>query len=415
MLRKFTLLPNKVHGYNRLCGQESELVGYSGPIESDVVDNQGASGPASLMAQFNHATEDRKVDYAREVKTMVNGLQTPKPSHAQVALWHKFKFWFTDDVRLAVPAVSIPNGERRISIKLQEAANMVFEFPNLYIKRTVSTSATNAANRIITYTPVVPASRSFSTDLSLIEIQIYANNIFVSNEIHDIYIKRVGFTLIRVFRHQVTNLTKTGETVKFDQLKWPVEYMFVGLRPVWNVSAANPNQWRDWHRFTYNVDAQYDLKYDIEQCDTGGTPYADSFESTSDFVVPPTYYIPLPTIDSITVESHSIKLFDEFSSDFFNSYLPSHFGGPVLNTPDDTGVFLINFALFPKSYQPSGHFNLSRARETFIKIASSYLSSDRAGDLVVVASALNFLLISFLTIANKRLNRNRKVPMVTCI
>jgi hypothetical protein len=172
-----------------------------------------------------------------------------------------------------------------------------------------------------------------------------------------------------------------------------MEYLYVGARPAFNQSSSNANQWRDWHRFTYNVDAKYDLKYDIEQVDATST-YDDVFETKSDFVVAPTYSVPLPTMDNITVKSHGINIYDGYNATFFNSYLPYQYGGPVLNTPEDSGVFLINFALFPRSYQPSGHFNLSRARETFIIWNSSYIANNLSCDLVVVGVALNFLLIS---------------------
>jgi len=51
-------------------------------------------------------------------------------------------------------------------------------------------------------------------------------------------------------------------------------------------------------------------------------------------------------------------------------------------------------ALFPRSYQPSGHLNISRARETYLKWASTYMTSASSVDLQVVAVAINFLLIT---------------------
>jgi hypothetical protein len=51
-------------------------------------------------------------------------------------------------------------------------------------------------------------------------------------------------------------------------------------------------------------------------------------------------------------------------------------------------------ALFPRTYQPSGHLNISRVRETFVKIASSYCGANTNCQLIVVCKAINFLLIS---------------------
>ena len=74
--------------------------------------------------------------------------------------------------------------------------------------------------------------------------------------------------------------------------------------------------------------------------------------------------------------------------------MPFHYGGSALETPDDTGALFINFALFPRSYQPSGHLNISRAREFYINYSSSYVTSTTPADLVAVALCINFLLVT---------------------
>lgn len=37
-------------------------------------------------------------------------------------------------------------------------------------------------------------------------------------------------------------------------------------------------------------------------------------------------------------------------------------------TPTDNGLMMVNFALHPGDYQPSGHFNVSRAREFYLDL-----------------------------------------------
>ena len=54
----------------------------------------------------------------------------------------------------------------------------------------------------------------------------------------------------------------------------------------------------------------------------------------------------------------------------------------------------LNMALFPRSYQPSGHLNISRSRETYIQWTSQYMSASTPCDLIAVAVAINFLLIT---------------------
>jgi hypothetical protein len=111
-------------------------------------------------------------------------------------------------------------------------------------------------------------------------------------------------------------------------------------------------------------------------------------------VMPDQYFLPVPTVDTMSLTSHGIVIFDGFCDTFFNQYLPFHYGGPALVTPDDPGALFINMALFPRSYQPSGHLNISRARETYLKFTTSYVSNKTPADLLAVAVAINFLLIT---------------------
>ena len=100
------------------------------------------------------------------------------------------------------------------------------------------------------------------------------------------------------------------------------------------------------------------------------------------------------TIDTVTIKAHGIPIYNSFVDTFYNAYLPYHFGGPNVNVPKDTGALFIPFCLYPSSYQPSGHINVSRAREFYFEYSSSVIDTNTPGTLVVAASAINFLLIS---------------------
>ena len=231
-------------------------------------------------------------------------------------------------------------------------------------------------------------------------------------EVHDIFIKRIGFSLIRVYRQQWQVVDYEAGEVLLSQLKWPIEYMFVGMRPRFNISTNNSNVWRDWHRMTRQVTATSDIaqanqQYSSTALGASGPLAMSNFQGASvaelpfsnlgsfvDRVIPDQYYLPVPTVDSMALTSHGIVIFDNYADQFFNSYLPFHFGGTALCTPDDVGALFINMALFPRSYQPSGHLNVSRARETYIKWHSTYISTTTPTDLIIVGVALNFLLIT---------------------
>lgn len=121
----------------------------------------------------------------------------------------------------------------------------------------------------------------------------------------------------------------------------------------------------------------------------------------------------LNTMNSVSILAHGIKIYDNFDTKFFNAYTSYHYGGPNINTPQDSGLVFIPFCLYPGTYQPSGHINVSRAREFYLNYESSVIGTTPAsgtpyfppsgstltnqpinGTLVVVASAINFLLIS---------------------
>jgi hypothetical protein len=107
-----------------------------------------------------------------------------------------------------------------------------------------------------------------------------------------------------------------------------------------------------------------------------------------------TYYKELPVIESMEIVAHGITLFRNTNESFYNSYLPYRFGSNI-NTPRDRGMYMINFNFNPGNYQPSGHVNLSRAREFYIKYQSLYnlASPEYKTELIVSSTAINFLLV----------------------
>jgi hypothetical protein len=103
----------------------------------------------------------------------------------------------------------------------------------------------------------------------------------------------------------------------------------------------------------------------------------------------------LPTVNKLSVTAHGIDIYKEMPGTFFHSYTPYTYGGHNVAAPEDPGLHMITFCLYPGSYQPSGHVNTSRAREFYLRYWSDgAVSSSDPADLIVVASAINFLLIS---------------------
>jgi hypothetical protein len=443
MIRKFTIGADKIVGYKRLIGQEVCREGFSGPRLCAAADSQNA-GQAPFTTLLNgvptipqrsvapvsstsaafiasgfpdnawDVTLGGGIDHSyvagspasqgtfgyqtvvRECIQAVDGPQTPKYEQPQMEIWNKLRFWFNDDARLSIASVSIPFGQRFITVDIAHQNLIAFEFPGLYVRQVNDSFdpvivTEGGTIRTVSYRPYIRAGTI--SDIAMSRVELYVNNIFVNPEVHDIFIKRIGFSLIRVFRqHRVRSNSDSHDERLLSQLKWPIEYMFVGLRPTWNSSSKNPMQWRDWHRMSKVKDIVCN-DYDLSEVGDGNGGIPTSITRVGK-IVPNTWTKELKTVDSVTLTAHGISIHDNFPDVFFNSYNPFHFGGPAIVTPADEGALMVNFALYPKSYQPSGHLNVSRAREFFLNWNTSYVGSTTPADLLAVAVAINFLLIT---------------------
>lgn len=419
--RQFNIQPNKRTAWDRLVGQES-------PQEAFL-------------------TQESQVQPSSRVKVAYcDGYQTPKGTHDALVVMVPLLFWFNRDPRLAVPSVSIPYGQRFLSIELATSSELI--------------------------ELVQPSSSSGDTGteptLTIAECSLFINNIFVNPEVHDIFIKRIGFTLIRVHRMQTTRVKDDNANILLNNMKWPIECMFVAIKPVANteVSTFPANKsLQTWHRFstvtdsTKDVDGVASSKFDSNantevaaflavgiNVSTAAadqlTDYsalsktsaaasalfalagaAASLATTSATIVwnavqaadqsggSDAYYVHptksgesaqvevrkhTPTVSKLSITAHGIDIYKEMPGTFFSSYTPYCYGGHNVSAPEDPGAMMITFCLYPGSYQPSGHVNVSRAREFYLRYWANgtAVSTDDQADLIVVASAINFLLIS---------------------
>jgi hypothetical protein len=347
MRRNFKVQPNKETGYKRCMGQEISRKAWLEPTADTTV------------------SDDLKM-----LVDVTNGAQTPKAAQSGLSLLIPLAFWCNEDPRLAVASVAIPFGQRFIKMKLATKEQMV-NFDN----------RGNTDNLTLS-TPTIDT------------MVLYINNIFVNPEIHRIFIQRIGFTLIRVHREQKITVTSETDEILLQSLKWPIETMFVGLRP-----SSQKTSLAHWHKFTSVTTETLEVPQlptisstatvDLTALATATEPVTFTYDPASALS-----YVSTKTADRITIQAHGIALYNDLPSSFFNHYTTYTYGGPNIRTPEDEGAMMIPFNLYPGTYQPSGHVNVSRAREFYIKYTSSVINSTTTGELVIIASALNFLLIS---------------------
>lgn len=172
--------------------------------------------------------------------------------------------------------------------------------------------------------------------------------------------------------------------------------MFVGMRPTSQKTSLDK-----WHKFTSITDTTFsiprllDTSSTLTWTSTGTAPAAGDVPVTaSGTTATAVAQVATKTIDRVTISAHGIPIYNDIPADFFNCYTPFTYGGVNINSPEDEGALMIPFNLYPGTYQPSGHVNISRAREFYFKYTSSVINSSTTGELVIAASAINFLLIS---------------------
>ena len=392
-------------------------------------------------------TADPTFDLHREYRWFGDGNQTFKQSHDDVELWIPLLFWFRE-VHNSLPNGAIPFGQTDISVTFASVPE------------------------IVGFADYGGGGKYNDPNISMCEL--YINNIFMNPDVSTIFMKKFGFSLIRVHnRHKVTVKSSDAE-VLLNELKWPTECLYVAFKPQVNLTLS-----QHWHlsstlevhdikvpvaarnslstmlgrvdatttiptinsvSMTYvsgdaikTADDAYNNPVNYDFIITGGTGYVSSDVArnrytvidyvgasrtvtirgawASDIIPDATttfqlftpqvainvarYYKEIPTIDTMEVKAHGIVIFTESSESFFNSYLPYRYGSSM-NTPMDRGWYMINFNFFPGEHQPSGHINLSMAREFYLKYKSSgenTISDTNRVDLIVLSDAINFLLI----------------------
>lgn len=467
--REFSVAPGKLAGWERCVGQEEKELGF---LDQPNWVGSGIA-PSSVVHRLHQSAS--------------SGDQTPT-GQKDLTIFKEMLipllFWCNKDVRLSVPSVAIPYGQRFIKVRLTTGDKLV----NLVPRGAGDFTDANIGG-------------SLNYDGMLKTIELYINNIFVNPEVHNIFIKRIGFTLIRVHRQQTVNADQSSAEILLQQLKWPIETLFVGMKMKdYNSSdiALRRQHLDKWHTFTqitptsrasqgfrvgkkvlknaafvlptstFNLASATASQLRLTPTSavvagsnafdgiaTGDlltivvpvTPVAPSTATTVTLsvevskVVPDsdtttkgylefkqlvgptavllgqvtpltltgatalvygvtssdltsTTFVPANTLDTVTIKAHGIPIYNGFISKFYNAYVPYHYGGPNVTVPKDTGALMIPFNLYPGTYQPSGHINVSRAREFYLEYTSSIISTASVGILVVAASAINFLLIS---------------------
>lgn len=385
-------------------------------------------------------TADPAFDMFKEFKYFGDGLQTFKQSHDTVDLWIPLLFWFRE-IKNALPNLVIPYGQTNITISLAEANDLIgfadyasdggaFNTPTI-------TCMELYCNNIFLQ-PEITKIFMCKFGFSLIRVHGH-HNVLVEKSEENVLLSQLKWpteNLYVAFRPESNaNLSqywhKTG-ALALNNIKVPVVAKNASLTTFVN-GGAGSTPTSNSVSLAYvsgnalsildNVYNEYDLVI------TGGAGYNASNLVSNRYVVAKyigatttafisgtwnngnpnatttfelytpqlainvaQYYKETPSINTIQVKAHDITIYKETPESFYNSYLPFRFG-TFMNTPASRGWYMINFNFLPGEHQPSGHINLSRAREFYIKYTSSTINLNNRAQMVVLSDAINFLLV----------------------
>ncbi len=308
-------------------------------------------GVGQEIPNLGFLTADPTVDEVREYRYFGAGAQTFKNTQPVLDMWIPLLFWFKD-VQCSLPNFILPLNQTEIEIEFEGQANL------------------------IAYSDY--GGGGAYTAPSVAECSLFLNHIYLNEDVFKIFIGKYGFQLIRVHLTHTEQINKSSDKILLQQLKWPIETLYVSFRP-----RANLTNSQKWYRPMYITNTN------VKEAVVTGVATIQVNNAV--------YFTEIPLVTELGLESHGITMYPNIVPEFYNNYIPYRYGKD-LKTPKDLGWYMFSFAFNPGDYQPSGHLNVSRSRELYLTYTSNsssgaYLITPSAPvDLIVLADCINFVL-----------------------
>lgn len=403
---QYEVQPRHKNGYLRNIGQEIPTLGY--------------------------ITPDPSIDQFREYKLIGDGNQTLKYSHGIIDLYVPLLFWFKDQ-KNALP--QLPWGQLQIKVTLANVIDIVGKYDGggggAYIPPTVL-SCDLYVNQLFTIPEV---------------FELYSKK-FVFSIIRTHKSQKQTIDSLR---------GDTKYEILLYNLKWPVEVLWFSFRPRENLSnsqywhkgcklleknyktpvvsrnmatvtsistisgtsnTVSISNTLSGSRTTYN---NYSLiitggkGYNEVNCDNNMYTIIDfdninqifTIEGTWNGFIPDSttvfdfyisqlafnsvvYYREQPVVSSISLTSNGIDIYKDNSEAFYNSYIPTKYEN--VNT-SDLGIYMISFCSKPLQHNPSGSFDLSVCRQTYLNFSTSEITTPYPVDVIILSRAINFIIV----------------------
>lgn len=385
------------------------------------------------IPNLGYITSDPSYDMHREYRWIGDGNQTLKYKHDTIDLFIPLLFWFRE-VKNSLPSCIIPWGQTQIKVKLAEINEIVgfadyggggayndpkIEFCDLYINNLFTLPEIfNIFSKKFLFT-IIRVHRHHKEPLKVNsgnQQKILLNNLkWPTESLYFSFKPRANLALTQYwykncklveksFKVPVVakdeSLTTTGNIISASIGKAILPGALSAVDGFYNnydfiITGGSGYNSDDITKNRYIITTYNGTSKEITIDSWSGV--IPNSSTTFELFTPQlainlvSYYKELPVVDNISLESSGIEIFKFNSEMFFNSYLSSKYKN--MNTPEDRGLYFLNFNTHPLISQPSGSLNVSINRELYLNFTSNEISKDYPVDLIVLARAINFLLV----------------------
>ena len=317
-------------------------------IDANPEDSVAKSKHAGLIAQLNKAEMEH---YGLCVKNYPTDLKAKYEYYQpRLEMWIPLLFWHN-----LLPANALSNrmiqwGQRTITVKLAAIQSII--------------SARAAGN-----TGRIPIPQNILDQIKIENMELYTNCLFTSADIHDVYMKEIGFTMIRTHHRVKQQITNPNGNILLQGLKHATEFIYVGFQPRVN---ETPEKWTDMVLLQENT-------FQIPVVQGGNLAVGTAIYKNK--IIP---------IQNLGLTSSGVVIYNSNHYQFYEDFLPFSRGNTAVLM---RGAFLIPFNLKTGELQPTGYMNLDRARETYLNWTGGLFSETAPAMLYVCGMSINFLIV----------------------
>ena len=289
----------------------------------------------------------------KEQRIIYNGNQTIKSNHGIVQLFIPLLFWFNLNTKQCL-LNNFQFGKVQIKVNFEDSSKLM--------------TCVDVKNDIYHENFNMPVFN---------ECELYTNHIYINEDIQDIFISKLGFTLIRTHKQIEVLLDLNKDNISLsDELKFPVEDISFYARPVENEIGLD--SLNTWHRnSSLNlINIKTPVIYKLSGIDTLGINNIKFYEET-------------PLFDNFNLSVNGSSIHGTDIPLFYNSYLPYISG--KYTTSNNKNIYFISYNLFPKKFNPSGYVNMTKSRDIYFNYSSKIIEINSPVKLYIHATCLNFL------------------------